>query len=117
MQHLRGNGNNPAAVQRRPGGLSGIALPLGANKTKYGRAQPMEAAMPGHAVRNEVDKHKRYRSNQKGKGRRLLRIWVPDTRTPEFQAEARRQALLLRDAPDEEEVMAFIEAVSDYGEE
>jgi hypothetical protein len=77
----------------------------------------MEAAMPDHAVRNDVDKHKRYRANQKAKGRRLLRIWVPDTRTPEFQAEARRQALLLRNAPDEEEVMAFIEAVSDYGEE
>jgi hypothetical protein len=73
--------------------------------------------MPDQSVKDGVDKHKRYRMNQKAKGRRLLRIWVPDTRTPEFQAEARRQALLLRDAPDEAEVMAFIEAVSDYGEE
>jgi hypothetical protein len=40
---------------------------------------------------------------------------VPDTRTPEFQAEA--TARLPRDAPDEAEVMEFIEAVTDYGEE
>ena len=73
--------------------------------------------MPDQSMKDGVDKHKRYRMNQKAKGKRLLRIWVPDTRTPEFQAEARRQALLLRDAPDEEEVMAFIEAVTDYGEE
>ena len=72
--------------------------------------------MPDQSVPDGIDKHKRYRMNQKAKGRRLLRIWVPDTSTPEFQAEARRQALLLRDAPDEEEVMAFIEAVTDYGE-
>lgn len=69
--------------------------------------------MPDQATTDGVDKHKRYRMNQKAKGRRLLRIWVPDTRTPEFQAEARRQALLLRGAPEEADALDFIEAVAD----
>jgi hypothetical protein len=78
---------------------------------------PKRVIMPDQAVKEGIDKHKRYRMHQRVKGKRLLRIWVPDTRTPEFQAEATRQALLLRDAPDEEEVMAFVEAVTDHGEE
>jgi hypothetical protein len=77
----------------------------------------MEAAMPDHNVKDDDDKHKRFRMNQKAKGRRLLRIWVPDTRTPEFQAEARRQALLLRGAPEEAEALDFIEAVGDFSAE
>jgi hypothetical protein len=71
--------------------------------------------MPDQAMNDGADKHKRYRMTKKAKGRRLPRIWVPDTRTPEFQAEA--TARLPRDAPDEAEVMEFIEAVTDYGEE
>jgi hypothetical protein len=73
--------------------------------------------MPDQAVNDDRDKHRRFRMSQKVKGRRLLRLWVPDTRTPEFRAEAARQARLLQDAPDEEEVMQFIESVSDYGGE
>jgi hypothetical protein len=88
-----------------------------ANRRMYGRAQPLEGVVPDQNVKDGVDKHKRYRMNQKAKGRRLLRIWVPDTRTPEFQAEARRQALLLRGAPEEAEALDFIEAVGDFSDE
>jgi hypothetical protein len=66
------------------------------------------------ALTDGIDKHKRYRMNQKKKGMRLLRMWVPDTRTPEFRAEAKRQALLLRGAPEELEALDFIEAVGDF---
>ncbi len=44
------------------------------------------------------------------KGMKLLRIWVPDTKAPGFAAEARRQAALLRDAPEQREALDFIEA-------
>ncbi len=64
-----------------------------------------------------VDKHKRHRLNQQARGMRLVRMWLPDTRTPEFQAEARRQAALLRGAPEEAEALDFIEAAGDFSDE
>ena len=47
---------------------------------------------------------------------RLLRVWVPDPQAPGFREEAHRQALLLRDAPEEREALDFIEAVADWGD-
>jgi len=68
--------------------------------------------MPRPAIQDGTDKYKRYRQNQKNRGMKLLRIWVPDPNAPGFAEEARRQALLLRASPDEEEVMDFIEAAA-----
>jgi Protein of unknown function (DUF3018) len=42
----------------------------------------------------------RYRAQKRRQGMRLLRIWVPDPRAPGFREEARRQAALLRGAPE-----------------
>lgn len=47
---------------------------------------------------------------------KLLRIWVPDPHAPGFREEAHRQALLLRDAPEEREALDFIEAAADLGD-
>ena len=47
------------------------------------------------------------------KGMKLLRLWVPDPKAPGFAAEARRQAALLRAAPEEREALDFIEAAAD----
>ena len=44
---------------------------------------------------------------------RPLVIWVPDTRSPEFAAEARRQSLLVASSPHEEEDQAFVDFISD----
>ncbi|MBV9250109.1 MAG: DUF3018 family protein [Acetobacteraceae bacterium] len=44
---------------------------------------------------------------------RLLRIWVPESKAPGFDAEARRQAALLRGAAEEREALDFIEAAAD----
>ncbi len=41
---------------------------------------------------------------------KLVRIWVPDPRSPEFAAMAEREAAALRGAPDEQEALDFIEA-------
>jgi hypothetical protein len=44
---------------------------------------------------------------------RLVQFWVPDTRTPEFAAEARRQSQLVAaaDAADHE-LLAFLDAAA-----
>jgi len=44
-----------------------------------------------------------YRARKKAAGLRELRMWVPDTRTPEFKAEAKRQAALLDHSEEERE--------------
>lgn len=63
-----------------------------------------------------LSKFQRYRQSQKSKGKRLLRMWVPDVHSPEFAKEAKRQAALLRGAPEEQEALDFIEAAFDWRE-
>ena len=48
-------------------------------------------------------KFQAYRARKKAAGLREVRIWVPDLRSPEMQAEARRQAALLDRSADERE--------------
>ena len=55
----------------------------------------------------------RYRAAQQARGLKLVRLWVPDPWASGFRADARRQAALLRDTPEEAEALAFIEAVAD----
>ena len=59
------------------------------------------------------EKMRRYRDKLKDAGLRPVQIWVPDTRSKNFAAEARRQSLLVSASPDESEVMDFIDAVAD----
>ena len=48
---------------------------------------------------------------------RPLQIWVPDVRSPEFAAEARRQSELVGAADRASDDMDFVEAISeDWGE-
>ena len=46
-------------------------------------------------------------------GLRPIQIWVPDTSAPGFAEECRRQSLMLRDDPHEQEIMDFLEAAAD----
>ena len=63
-----------------------------------------------------LNKFQRYRQGQQHRGMRQLRIWVPDPRRPEFAAEAKRQAGLLRGAPEEIETLEFIAQLVDWPE-
>lgn len=55
----------------------------------------------------------RYRQKMRSMGLRPLQIWVPDTRSPKFAAECRRQSLLAAQQPSEQEIMDFMEAAQD----
>jgi Protein of unknown function (DUF3018) len=57
-----------------------------------------------------LDKFQRFRARQKATGMKLVRIWVPDPDNPEFAAKVRREADVLRGAPEEQEAHDFIEA-------
>ena len=61
------------------------------------------------------DKMRDYRARLKAQGLRPVQIWLPDTRTAEFVAEARLQSeLASRNRTLETEIAAFIDAVVDW---
>jgi hypothetical protein len=60
------------------------------------------------------DRMKRYRSRKQATGMRLIQLWVPDTRSPRFAAEIRRQSRMLKGDPAEAEVLEFIDRVADW---
>lgn len=63
-----------------------------------------------------LNKFQRYRQQQRHRGMKLLRVWVPDPHRPEFAAEARRQGRLLRGAPEEADALDFIAAAFEWPE-
>jgi hypothetical protein len=59
------------------------------------------------------DRVKGYRERLRRQGLRPIQIWVPDTRSPDFAAEAHRQSAAVAASPYALDDQAFIDAVSD----
>jgi Protein of unknown function (DUF3018) len=59
-------------------------------------------------------KVKAYRDRLRAQGLRPIQIWVPDTRSPEFAREAKRQSLLIANSPGDADDQAFIDSVSEW---
>jgi hypothetical protein len=55
-----------------------------------------------------------YRARMRAKGYRLVQMWLPDTRTPEFAAEARRQSRLANASPLAASDQAWVESLADW---
>jgi len=58
-----------------------------------------------------------HRERLRAQGLRPIQIWVPDVRAPSFRSEAHRQSLAVATSAHAPEDQAFIDAVSDWGEE
>jgi Protein of unknown function (DUF3018) len=80
-------------------------------KRKSTRTQKTEQQKK--AAREKVRAH---RARLRAQGLRPIQFWVPDVRSPEFLAEAKRQCLLLNASAQDKEDMDFIEAISDWSE-
>jgi len=63
--------------------------------------------------RGTREKVRTYRERMRARGLRPIQIWVPDTRTAAFRAEAHRQSLAVARSARAVEDQAFIDAVSD----
>lgn len=63
------------------------------------------------------EKVRQHRERLRQQGLRPIQIWVPDVRTPEFKAEARRQCLIIANSADDAEDQAFIDSLADWGDE
>lgn len=64
--------------------------------------------------RRRVEEH---RARLRKQGLRPLQLWVPDTRSDGFAAEARRQAEAARGSGFAEEDQAFVNRISELTEE
>ncbi len=62
------------------------------------------------------DRVRSYRERMRARGLRPVQIWVPDTRTAAFQAEAHRQSRAVADSALAGEDQDFIDSIADLGE-
>jgi len=58
-----------------------------------------------------------YRERLREQGLRPIQIWVPDVRSPAFRSEARRQSAASAASAHAWDDQAFIDAVTDWGDE
>ena len=61
------------------------------------------------------DKVKAHRERLRRQGLRPIQVWVPDVRSPAFQAEAHRQSLAVARSAQEREDQDFIDSICDPG--
>jgi Protein of unknown function (DUF3018) len=62
-------------------------------------------------------KVRKHRERLRSQGLRPIQIWVPDVRAPSFRSEAHRQSLAVAASAQARGDQAFIDAVSDWGNE
>ena len=63
------------------------------------------------------DKLRAYRERLRALELWPIQIWVPDVRTSAFKTETHRQSAAVARSPHAQEDQAFIDAVSDWGDE
>jgi hypothetical protein len=60
------------------------------------------------------EKVRAHRARLRAQGLRPITIWVPDTRTKTFAAQAHRESLLAARSRTDKEDQAFIESITDW---
>jgi hypothetical protein len=65
--------------------------------------------------RRSRDEVRAHRERLRRQGLRPIQIWVPDVRSPPFEAEAHRQSLAVPQSEQESDDQAFIDVISDRG--
>jgi len=67
-------------------------------------------------LKSTRDKVRDHRQRLREQGLRPIQIWVPDVRTEEFRAEARRQASAVAVEEQDRDDQAFVDSItsSDY---
>jgi hypothetical protein len=74
----------------------------------------MASASKPKSTRVKVREH---RERLRSQGLRPIQIWVPDVRAPAFRSEAHRQSMAVAASAHAPDDQAFIDAVSDWGDE
>lgn len=64
-------------------------------------------------VSSAGDKFQTYRANKRRQGLKLVRLWLPDSKSATVRRRIRRQCVALRGTPADKEALDFIEAVAE----
>jgi hypothetical protein len=73
--------------------------------------------LPARKPITSRQKVRAHRERLRAQGLRPIQVWVPDTRSPTFAAEASRQSRLIASSRHAAKDQAFIDAVSIGGDE
>jgi hypothetical protein len=65
-------------------------------------------------IQESTSKVTRHRERMRLAGLRPVQFWVPDTRSPEFAAQVRRQCLSLKNDSAEADVLRFTEEATSH---
>lgn len=57
-----------------------------------------------------------YRERLRRSGLRPVELWVPDTRDPNFAAEAQRQSRAVAEADRQSDIFEFLDDIQDFDE-
>jgi Antitoxin MazE-like len=57
---------------------------------------------------------RKHRESLRAAGLRPIQIWVPDVRSRNFAAQARRQSRAIAQSAQEQDDLAFIESIADW---
>ena len=94
-------------MTRRTNRPRGVAMR--AKSTQRKTSKPKRAPAKSSRPRSSRDKVRAYRARMRAKGLRLVQMWLPDTSTAEFAAQAHRDSLAIANSPAEKEDQAFLE--------
>jgi len=72
---------------------------------------------PGRQTVSSRQKVRAHRERLRAQGLRPIQIWVPDTRSPRFAAQASKQSQLVAKSRYAVKDQAFIDALSSEGDE
>jgi hypothetical protein len=77
------------------------------------KASKAKSAPAKHSLaKTSRDKVRAHRARMRKRGFRLVQMWLPDTRSPEFAAQAHQASLAIANSPTEAEDQAFVDSVS-----
>jgi hypothetical protein len=72
---------------------------------------------PASSPKPSRAKVQQHRERLRAQGLRPIQIWVPDVRAPSFRSKAHRQSLAVAASAHARDDQAFIDAISDRGDE
>ncbi len=100
---------------RKPSRLNTAGAKRSRSATSRAAVQRAKTTPTGTTLpKSSREKVKAYRERMRRRGMKLIQIWVPDPKSPYFFAEARRQARVIAESPQEKDDQAFIDSISDW---
>ncbi len=101
---MKRKSKRPVAQMRAKTSTRKISKPKPSAAAKRAGAKPTR-------TKSSREKVRAYRARRRAKGLRLVQMWLPDTRTPEFAELAHRASVAIANSPTEQEDQAFIDSI------